>query len=313
MIKIFKQQKKSRRWVLASGMAALAGPALGATAFSHYDIARLAASAFEGDDRHLKILLPVGSRANVEPIAQAFTRLSGIEILMTEVAVDEVDVQLSLDSLSGTSSYDLALPPTFAIPDLVEGGVIASLNDIDGFEDAITSQKNSLFTVGDTFDGAHYGFQTDGDAYLMFYNNDFPNADGERDRFADRFGVALETPKTWQDLDRQLEWFHRPDEGKIGGLLFRSPTYAVWEWWIRFHATGTWPFSADLTPQIATDAGVGALEDMMRATQFLAPKHQQSDWLKIGQDTPVVIYTPTAVGVDRKNTSINKGPACVEN
>ena len=273
----FRDGNRSRRWVLASGLAtlagsSLAGSSLAGSALSHHEIARLAALIPKGADRRLQILLPQGSRANVAPIAQAFERLAGIEVVITEAAVDDVDIQLSLDNLSGAPKYDLALPATFSIPDLVEGGAIAPLSEISGFGNVAASQENSLFTIGDTFDGAHYGFQTDGDAYVMFYNRDFLNGDGERQRYEDQFGVALNTPQTWQDLDRQMAWFHRPDEGKIGGMLFRNPGYVAWEWWIRFHATGTWPLSTNLTPQLANDAGVGALEDMIRATESLAPE-----------------------------------------
>lgn len=262
---------KSRRWVLASGLATLAAPALGDITLSHDQIARLAASLVTEPNPSLKVLLPEGSRANVAPVAAEFQRLSGVDIIITEVPVDEVDVQLALDDLSGAQTYDLALPATFALPDLAEAGVIAPLSEMDSFAGITATQSASLFTIGDTFDGSTYGFQTDGDAYMMFYNTDFWTQSA-RSRYGDQFGIALDVPQTWQELDRQMAWFHRPNEGQYGGMLFRNPGYVAWEWWIRFHATGTWPLSTDLTPQIATDAGVSALEDMIRASEHLAPE-----------------------------------------
>lgn len=263
--------RRSRRWVLAAGIASLAGPVLAGGALSHRAIADMARSADIGTDRRLRILLPHGSSANVAPIAAEFQRLTGVEIEITEVPVDDVDVQLALDNLSGTQTYDLALPATFSIPDLVEGGVIAPLDRVAGYDEIAASQHNSLFTMGDTFDGSPYGFQTDGDAYVMFYNTDFMTTT-EQNRYADTFGTALEVPETWAELDQQMRWFHRPDDGQFGGMLFRNPGYVAWEWWVRFHATGVWPLAPDMTPQIANDAGVRVLEDMIRAGEFLAPE-----------------------------------------
>ena len=262
----------SRRWILGTGLAALAAPAIAEGAQSHVDIAQSARSLTSGDGESLKILLPEGSHANVAPIVQEFQRLTGIDVVTTEVPVDEVDVQLTLDHMSGRHKYDIALPPTFSLPDLAEDKVIAPLSMLNGFDRISELHAHALFTVGDTFDDATYGFQTDGDAYVMFYNNDFLADDVQALGYQDQYGVPLKTPETWQELDRQMAWFHQPDKGAYGGILFRNPGYVAWEWWVRFHATGRWPLSADMTPQLATDAGVGALEDMIRATEFLAPE-----------------------------------------
>jgi multiple sugar transport system substrate-binding protein len=263
---------KSRRWVLASGCAAIAAPALSAARVSHQEIADMVRDRFSEHDAPLRILLPVGSTTNVQPVADAFQNLTGVNVVLTEVSEDDVHVQLSLDHLTGQQNFDLALPATFTIPDLVEGGVISPFEGLRCFEDVTSTQSTSLFTIGDTFDDATYGFQTDGDAYVMFYNTDFQNNETERSAYADRFGMDLATPQTWEELDQQMAWFHRPGDGKFGGMLFRNPGYVAWEWWVRFHAKGVWPLSEDMTPQLANDAGVTALEDMIRVSEYLAPE-----------------------------------------
>lgn len=267
-----QQNFRTRRWVLASGFAAAAGPVLSQPTPACEDIADLARQIASNGTQDLKLLLPEGSGANVRPVAAEFQRQTGVEIIITEVPVDEVEVQLTLDHLRREQVYDVALPATFTIPDLAEGNIIAPISGLDGFGTVQTSQAQSLFTIGDTFDDATYGFQTDGDAYVMFYNRDFMNDASKVDGYAERYGTALETPQTWQELDRQMAWFHQPDAGCYGGVLFRNPGYVAWEWWVRFHATGTWPLTTDMTPQLATDAGVCALEDMIRATAHLVPE-----------------------------------------
>ena len=57
----------------------------------------------------------------------------------------------------------------------------------------------------------------------------------------------------------------------FGGALFRTQYFIAWEWWVRFHAKGFYPFADDLTPQINNEAGVEALEELIAASKFSYP------------------------------------------
>lgn len=283
----------ARRKVLL-GMAALVGAGLvpsvaraGGDAPLHADVAARVRALAGARTLTLRLLLPNGSGGNVNPIIAAFEKMTGVKVRSFETPVDEINTELSLDALSKSQKYDVALPATFGLPDLVASGAIlpislfAQRHEPNGFRD------NILFGVGDSFDGQLYGFQTDGDAYTMFYHKDMLNDRDEQARYEDRFGQALAKPETWPELDRQMAFFNRPDEGIWGGLLFRTPGYVAWEWWVRFHAKGLWPFSAQMEPQIASDAGVQALEEMIRATEHLSPEASRlglfQNWERYGR------------------------------
>ena len=228
-----------------------------------------ARSLAAGSVEPLRLLMPSGCEENLRPVIGAFHAATDVPVQTTEVPVDEINLQLSLDSMSGESRHDLALPATFGLPDLVSAGALAPLTDFARKHEPPGYRDELLYGVGDRFDDQLYGFQTDGDTYLMFYHRDLLEDPEEQARYADRFGRALAVPETWEELDRQMAWFHRPEQGLAGGLLFRTPDYLAWEWWVRFHARGVWPLSPDLVPQIAGDAGVAALEQMIRATRSL--------------------------------------------
>jgi len=254
---------------LGAGLSTLiAGPVSGET----MDI-KVAAQArgLVGDAKTLSVLLPEGSRANLEPVAAVFTKRTGVKVELQEVHVDQINAELMLNSVLGEAKYDVALPATFGVADLVAAGAIHALDDYaaryepTGFRDPI------LYQEGDRFDGQTYGFQTDGDAYVMFYHREMLHDPNEQARYADRFGYPLAMPETWAELDRQIRFFHAPEAGRYGGLLFRTPGYLAWEWWIRFHAKGYWPLSLDMTPQIAEDPGVAALEELIAITDSLVP------------------------------------------
>lgn len=279
------QSKHSRRHVLigAAGVAsslALARPSVGSMRLSLADLDRevaLQAASLAADrDIRLRLLIPNGSQGNVKPVIAAFKDMSGLDVELIVTAVDDINTKLMLDQMAGGEAYDLALPATFGIPELVEAGALVDISELAGRYEPAGLRDGSLYTVGDSYDGRLYGFQADGDAYLMFYNKPWlENKDNQR-RYEDKFGEPLAIPSTWKQLDNQMAFFHKPEQGQFGGALFRTSTYVGWEWWIRYHAKGTWPFDAEMTPLIDGEAGVAALEELVAASQFLYPHAERA-------------------------------------
>lgn len=245
-----------------------AGPSFGSELGLDQIVVETVRRLVDGKQMNLRCLIPNGSGDNVKPVATVFQAETGVTIDLLETPVDDINSQLTLDALTGDVGYDVALPATFGIPDLVEAGVIRSVSDFAKIHEPDWFRKDILYVVGDSFDDELYGFQADGDAYVMFYNRTMLENPEEQKAYETRFDAELSVPRTWAELDRQMAFFHRPDEGMFGGTMFRTPLYLVWEWWIRFHAKGVWPMAPDLTPQIASDAGVAALEEMIAATDY---------------------------------------------
>lgn len=264
----------TRRQAIAQVGAGLvwAGSSSGAlSAGVETDATQLARRYYGDQQTPLRVLLPHGSEANVTPVATAFTAQTGIAIDLIATDTDAVNSELMLDVVLGRGTYDIALPASHGLPDLVVADAVMPL---DAYA-ALTGVENgtgALYAAADTFDGRTYGLQADGDVYLMFYNNAMLQNPDLRARYADTYAEPLGLPQTWEVLDRQMAFFHNPDAGRWGGALFRTPSYCAWEWWVRFHAKGVWPLSPEMTPQIDADAGVLALEEMIRATQHQVPE-----------------------------------------
>jgi multiple sugar transport system substrate-binding protein len=258
-----------RRSVLSGLSALLACPALAKvpTAATIKAAREIAGSR----EISLNLLVPTGTGKSLDVIIEAFSRETGIQIVKTESPVDSINTDLMLDHLSTDHKFDIALPATYGILDLVQAGAIRPVTTYIKSHEPAGFRKGILYKPGDRVGNETYGYQTDGDAYLMFYNNSFLHQQSAQNTFEDRFGYSLEIPGTWGELDRQMAFFHDPENGKFGGLLYRNAGYVAWEWWVRFHAKGYWPLSSNLTPQIDSDAGVAALEDMIVASQFLDP------------------------------------------
>lgn len=265
----------SRREIIVGAGAAATLPlgALDAADFAGVEdrVAEHARALLGGRSVTLRAIIPSGSGANIAPVIAAFSERTGIAVDIKETHVDDINTHLILDTISGQNTFDVALPATFGIPDLVAADALLPLNDLVARYEPAGFRDGILYSTGDRFDDVTYGFQTDGDTYLMFYNSDFLDNPDEQARYGDLTGEALAIPQTWEQLDRQIAFFHRLDDGIHGGALFRVPGYLGWEWWVRFHAKGALPFSDDLEPLIAGAEGVAALEEMIAVTRYLIP------------------------------------------
>jgi multiple sugar transport system substrate-binding protein len=284
MIGKFISGRRSRREFLknaAVGAAAFtmspalltrSGRAQDATLVNVHEVAATTAKSLaEGRTVTLKIMQPSGSLGNVKPVADRWTAETGIAVEYLEVPLGEINQKVLLEAVSKTGSFDIALPATFGIPDLAESGILVNLDQYALKYEPVDFQADALYTIGDYYKGSLYGYQTDGDTYVMFYNNEWLQNPDEQKGFADKNGYELKVPDTWEELDAQMAWFHRPDEGMYGGALFRTQYFIAWEWWGRFHAKGYYPLDDELNPQINNEAGVAALEELIAASAYLYP------------------------------------------
>ena len=213
-------------------------------------------------------LVPQGCESNLAPIIVSWKTQTGIDVILETVNVDEINGRISLDALGQGVTYDFALPATFGVQDLAWSGVILPYDNLGNSDDAalIAAHEHGNFLAG-----KRYGYQTDGDVYLLFLRQDFLADPERKDRYETQYGIPLSFPSSWEELDRQMQFFHEPSAGRFGGALFRNGQYLVWEFWSRMHAKGILPFDPALKPLIATDAGVQALEELIRASDFLYP------------------------------------------
>ena len=259
----------------ALGGGSLLGMPQAFAAGSLADVTRDAAAAakklMEGRTAALTILHPSGSLGNISPVAERWTADTGVAINYVEVPLGEIDQKVLLEAVSKTGSFDLALPASFRIPDLVESGVLVNLDKYALEYQPADYQEDSIYTAGDYYKGSLYGYATDGDTYLMFYLEDWLENEEENKAFSDKHGYRLKVPDTWQELDAMMAHFHRPDKNMYGGALFRTQYFIAWEWWVRFHAKGFFPFDDDMKPQINNEAGVKALEELVAASKHQYP------------------------------------------
>ena len=233
-----------------------------------------------GSEQVLRLMVPNGSGPNVSAVVSEFTRLSGIECIVEEVAVNNINVELILRSAAGENIVDLALPATFGIVELVRAKAIRPLDELAARYEPEEFSDGYLYRKGDYYKNRLYGYQTDGDVYLLFYNKRLLEDPVEREAYERATGKALAPASSWEELDAMMAFFHRPEQNQYGGSLFRNPGYLVWEWWARFHAKGSRPFSNDMRANVNNAAGVKALEELVAASDSLSPGSRSNGLFK---------------------------------
>ena len=222
--------------------------------------------------RTLNILYPKGSLGNLDPIVKAFRRHTRVNISLEEASLDEISGQMVLaNQVQAGDRFDVALPATFGIPDLAEAGAIAELDDLEKQFEPKGFLDTSLYTLGDRYKGKLYGYQTDGDVYMMFYLRKWLTDPRNQEKYQNRYGRKLAVPKTWEELDRQIRFFHSPSAGRFGGSLYRNKNYVAWEFWARLHGKGLFPVSDDFVPQVNSDEAKEALSQLIATSKHLEP------------------------------------------
>ena len=224
--------------------------------------------------KKIALLYPEGCLDNLKPITKMLLEKTGVEVLLKETQLDAIPDLLNIKSKlrSKRQEVDLALPATFAIPDLVEAKSILNLANFSRqYESKFLDQK-FLYDLGGRYhDTEFYGYQTDGDVYLMFYHSLVYGPKGLQN-YANRFGKKWEVPRTWKELDTQIKFFHTQDKNIYGGNIFRTSSFMAWEFWLRLHAKGVLPIKENFTPNLSHSLSLEALKELIELTKFLEPQ-----------------------------------------
>ena len=222
----------------------------------------------QSETESLRILIPEGSDANITPIATGFSQSTGVRTDISQVGIREIGTKLLTSRLMNRETFDVVVPPTYEIPDLVAAGALQTLDQLLPGDATNLREKAALYTLGDTFNGVRYGHQTDGDVFVMFLNRDILTDPNLRRQYEERFGVPLKPPQSWSELDRQIAFISEAT-GRPCAVFFRDRGQIEWEFWLRLHAKGLWPLSKSFDPQFDSPEGLEALSEMMAITPYI--------------------------------------------
>jgi multiple sugar transport system substrate-binding protein len=172
-----------------------------------------------------------------------------------------------------------------------------------------------------TYKGKRWGFFDDGDMFALYYRKDIFDDPKMKDAFSKKFGKALEVPKTWDDYAQVAQFITDQMGPKVyGAAHFRkagSPgnQYSFLQ---EFRANGGVFFDDAMKCQLASDAGVKTLQQMIAANKASIPGNNELDavaawaaWLQ-GKVAMLISWPPTGrmtANYSQSDKAINFVPA----
>jgi len=186
--------------------------------------------------------------------------------------------QPALLNLKANPDIDLTVARTHEFPDLLEQGLVEDLTPlvkqfgftIDGKPPKGFIRPRLQGYVGDKL----VAIPADGDVMMLYLRHDLLESPAEKAAFRKAHGRELAIPKTWQEYDQLIQFFHRPQQGMYGSAEQRERDSAWMLWMPRYLSQG-YPqrklFDDKLMPLIDSPAGIAATESYVRTVRYSPP------------------------------------------
>lgn len=186
--------------------------------------------------------------------------------------------QPALLNLKANPDIDLTVARTHEFVDLLEQGLVEDLTPLakqfgfglDGDPPQGFIRPTLQGYVGDRL----AAIPADGDILLLYLRRDLIDSPVEKAAFRKAHGRELAVPKTWQEYEQLIQFFHRPQQGLYGSAEQRERDSA-WMLWMPRYLSQAAPqrklFDDRLQPLIDSPAGVAATESYIRTLRFSPP------------------------------------------
>ena len=239
-------------------------------------------------------------------------QLTGVKSNVVELPhLDQYSKPIA-EHIAGSGAYDvLDIEPAW-IPSLADGGVIAPIDDyVDKYMNkADLDDYHPFYRAMPIYKGKRWGFFDDGDMFALYYRRDIFEAPKMKDAYQKKFGKALEVPKSWDDYSQVAQFITdqmAPDV--YGAAHFRkagSPGNQ-YDFLQRFRANGGVFFDDSMRCQIAGEAGVKTLQQMIAANKASLPGNNELDavacWAAWLQGKIAMLYSWPPTGRMTENYS----------
>ncbi|MCM2307920.1 MAG: extracellular solute-binding protein [Sulfuritalea sp.] len=194
--------------------------------------------------------------------------------------------QPSVANLKANPDIDLTVARTHEFPDLLEQGLVEDLTPLlkhYGFTlDGAPPQGFVRPRLQGYFGDKAVAIPADGDILLLYLRRDLMENSAERAAFRQAYGRELALPRTWQEYDQLVSFFHRPQQGLYGSVEQRERA-GGWMFWLPRYLSQSAPhrklFDENLKPLIDSPAGIAATESYVRTV-----RHSPSEILGEGRD-----------------------------
>ncbi len=187
--------------------------------------------------------------------------------------------QPALANLKNNPDIDLTVARTHEFADLIEQGLVEDLTPLLGeFGFRIDGRSRQGFVrprLQGYFGDRLVAIPADGDVTMFYLRRDLLESPAERTAFRKAYGRDLGVPKTWQEYEQLISFFHRPQKGLFGAAEQRERA-GGWMLWQARYISQSAPhrklFDENVKPLIDSPEGVAATESYIRTVRFSPPE-----------------------------------------
>jgi multiple sugar transport system substrate-binding protein len=180
-----------------------------------------------------------------------------------------------LEFMRGQKDFDLTLARQREYPDLYLENLVMDLTPyVHRFGLDINADPNDGYfrpTAQTSFDNKIVAIPADGDVAVMYLRKDLMEDPKFKAEFTAKYNRTLEIPATWDEYQRLVEFFHRPEQNLYGTCEHRDPQTG-WMFWMPRYTSQTWPnqylFDDDMRPLINSAAGVAATKSYVQTVAY---------------------------------------------
>ena len=155
-----------------------------------------------------------------------------------------------------------------------------------------------LYKALPTYKGKIWGFFDDGDMFALYYRKDIFEDPKLKEAYQAKFGKPLEAPKTWEDYIQVAQFITdnlAPNVYGAGHFRKAGSPGNQFDFLQQFRANGGSSSTTNMKAQLASDAGVKTLQNMIAANNASIPGNNELDavslWAAWLQGKVAMIYS----------------------
>lgn len=227
-------------------------------------------------------------------------QLTGIKSNVIELSHPDQFSKPVAEHIAASGAYDiLDIEPAW-LPSLVDGGVLAPLDDYFAkyMNKADLEDYHPLYKSLPMYKGKTWGFFDDGDMFALYYRKDIFEDPKLKDAYQAKFSKALEPPKTWEDYSQVAQFITdnlAPNVYGAGHFRKAGSPGNQFDFLQQYRANGGVLFDDDMKAGLNSDAGMKTLQNMIAANKASIPGNNELDavslWAAWLQGKVAMIYS----------------------
>lgn len=246
-------------------------------------------------------------------------QLTGIKSNVVELSNPDQYSKAVAEHIAGSGAYDiLDISPAWT-PSLADGGVIAPLDDYIAkyMNKADLEDYHPLYKALPTYKGKIWGFFDDGDMFALYYRKDIFEDPKMKEAYQAKFSRPLGPPKTWEEYAETAQFITdqmAPNVYGAGHFRKAGSPGNQFDFLQQYRANGGKLFDDNMKAQLASEAGVKTLKNMLAANAASIPGNNELDAVSLwaafltGKVAMIYSWPPTgrmAANYSQSATAIN--------